>query len=205
MYKIICSFCGTENLFSDINNQPVECSNQACQNSLEGLEVITVPDEEKTKQEVKDKKITSLKLIYQKTSEEISINTDSKIILGRENYGTEILSKIKQVSRNHCSIEFIDNSFIVKDLGSTNGTFIGLGEDKISCTEPQALKEKDFLVLGQEVFLVQLLKEEIKEQVVETKEETIEPEKPKVILCCDCSCVLEKVPCSCPECGTWNE
>jgi pSer/pThr/pTyr-binding forkhead associated (FHA) protein len=106
------------------------------------------------------KKIIGLKLIYQKTSDEIQLKTEPKIILGRQNFGSKVLSKIKQVSRAHCSIEFADNQFIVKDLGSTNGTFTGLGDDKVNCLEPQILKDKDFLVLGQEVFLVQLLKEE---------------------------------------------
>jgi hypothetical protein len=204
MYKIICDFCGNENRFSNRNERPKECSNQACQNLLENLEVITIEDKEEEVVVVEQpKKIIGLKLIYQKTSDEIQLKTEPKIILGRQNFGSKVLSKIKQVSRAHCSIEFADNQFIVKDLCSTNGTFTGLGDDKVNCLEPQILKDKDFLVLGQEVFLVQLLKEGTTE--LETTE--IEPVLNKLteILCTECSCILKELPCSCPECGTWNE
>ncbi len=200
MYKIICDFCGNENRFSNINERPKECSNEACQNSLGNLEVITIEENEESERPIK---IIGLKLIYQKTSAEIMLKTEPKIILGRQNFDGEVLSKIKQISRAHCSIEFTDNQFIVKDLGSTNGTFVGLGDDKVNCQEPQILKDKDFLVLGQEVFLVQLLKEDATD--LETTE--IEPviSKPSEILCSECSCILKELPCSCPDCGTWNE
>jgi len=197
MYKIICDFCGTENLFSVKEHAPTECSNQACQNSLEGLEIIEFTEVDNSN--IEDLDIIGLKLIYQKTSEEIIIKTDSKIILGRENYGSEVLGKIAQISRSHCSLEFKDNTFIVCDLNSTNGSFIGLGANKISCTTPQMLKDKDFLVLGKEVFLVQFLNEDKKQ------EKEIVVEAPTEILCTECSCVLTKLPCSCPDCGTWNE
>jgi hypothetical protein len=149
MYKIICDFCGSESKFATLNERPEVCFNEACQNSLTNLEVLNLED---TNEPEQPKKIIGLKLIYQKNSAEILLKTEPKIILGRQNFGSEVLSKIKQVSRAHCSIEFINNQFIVKDLGSTNGTFKGLGEDKTSCAEAQVLKNNDFLVLGQEVF-----------------------------------------------------
>ena len=108
MYKITCDFCGNKHLFKTKEEQPKECANQACQNSLEGLEVKeleNIEDNEATKT------INGLKLIYQKTSEEVILNTEPKIILGRQNFGSEVLSKIKQVSRAHCSIELTDNQF----------------------------------------------------------------------------------------------
>jgi hypothetical protein len=204
MYKIICDFCGTENLFSVKERAPAECSNQACQNSLEGLEIIEFTEEDNSK--IEDLDIIGLKLIYQKTSEEIIIKSDSKIILGRENYGSEVLGKIAQISRSHCSLEFNDNKFWVKDLGSTNGTFIGLGADRTSCEVEQVLKDKDFLVLGKEVFFVQLLIQEQKANPEDiTQKEITEIAATKEILCTECSCVLTNLPCSCPECGTWNE
>ena len=206
MYKIICDFCGTGNIFSVKEQRPAECSNEACQNSLEGLEVITVDNENKEQEVPENEKLIGLKLIYQKTSEAIIIKTDSKIILGRENFGSKVLWKIEQISRSHCSVEFKENKFIVCDLGSTNGTFIGLGTDKVSCKTPQLLNEKDFLVLGKEVFLVQFLKEEQQtEPEIISREEIDEVEEPKEILCSECSCVLTELPCSCPDCGTWNE
>jgi hypothetical protein len=201
MFKIVCDFCGNENKFSTLEQRPKECSNLACQNSLENLEIVSIEDNEELEQPMK---IVGLKLIYQKTSEEITLKTEAKIILGRQNYGSQVLSKIEQVSRAHCSIEFTGNQFIVKDLGSTNGTFTGLGDDKINCREPQALKDKDFLVLGQEVFLIQLIKAEDRTEQVAIENE-VEVNEPLKILCTECSCVLQQLPCSCPDCGTWNE
>ncbi|MCD4794511.1 MAG: FHA domain-containing protein [Bacteroidales bacterium] len=206
MYKIICDYCGTENTFSAKEQQPVECSNQACQNSLKGLEVITVDIEDKEQQVQENEKLIGLKLIYQKTSEEITVKTDPKIIIGRESVGSKVLWKIEQISRSHCSIEFSNNKYTVTDLGSTNGTFIGVGTDKISCKTPQLFTDNDFLVLGREVFLIQFLKEEkLSEPETVLQEETKEIEESKKNLCTECSCVLIKLPCSCPDCGTWNE
>ncbi len=203
MFKLICGFCGTENTFSSIEHQPAECSNQACQNSLEGLEII---NENKKQQVEKDLKLIGLKLIYQKTSEEIILKTDPKIILGRESIGSKVLWKIEQISRSHCSIEFNNNKYTVTDLGSTNGTFIGLGTDKISCKKPQLLSNKDFLVLGREVFLIQFLKEEkLSEPETVLRVETKKNVELKEILCTECSCILSNLPCSCPDCGAWNE
>lgn len=205
-YKIICNFCGTENTFSSKEQQPAECSNQACQNSLNGLEVISLNNEDKLQQVQENEKLIGLKLIYQRTSEEIILKTDPKIILGRESIGSKILWKIEQISRSHCSIEFNNNKYTVTDLGSTNGTFIGIGTDKVSCKKPQLLIDKDFLVLGREVFLVQFLKEEkLSEPKTVIQEETKEIEEAKEILCTECSCVLSNLPCSCPDCGAWNE
>ncbi len=205
-YKIICDFCGTENTFSEKEQRPAECSNQACQNSLERLELISVNIEDKVQQTQENEKLIGLKLIYQKTSEEILLNTDPKIILGRESVGSKVLWKIEQISRSHCSVEFKNNKYTVTDLGSTNGTFIGLGTDKITCNTPQLLTDKDFLVLGREVFLIQFLKEEkLSEPETVPQQETKEIEEVKEILCTECSCILSNLPCSCPDCGAWNE
>ncbi len=206
MYKIICDFCGTENRFATINKPPSECSNQACQNSLKNLEVVQVNIEENKQKNEENKKLIGLKLIYQKTSEEIVIKTNAKIIIGRESFGKEVLVKIKQISRSHCSVEFKENNYVVFDLDSTNGTFIGIGTERISCTTEQTLKDKDFLVLGQEVFLVQLIREDKFINAENTSmSEIMETEEPKEILCAECSYVLESIPCTCPDCGTWNE
>ena len=200
MYKIVCDFCGTENIFPDPDKRPVHCSNPACQNSLDKLEIIEMVEEPQPDNGT----ITGVKLIYQKTSQEIILDKQvEKIILGRENSGKEILAGIPQISRSHCSIEFNNNQVLVSDLGSTNGTYIGLGADKRSCSAPQVLKDNDFLILGREVFLVMfIIRVDVKEQ---SPASDIAAGKPKEILCSACSCVLAELPCICPECGTWNE
>ncbi len=210
-YKIICDFCETENYFSNRFEAPSECSNKACQHSLAHLEIIKTEDKHQKKENViKESPITGknkkdiqgeavgLELIYQKNSKKIVIKNNNIVILGRNKYGKEILNNISQISRSHCSIEHYRGEFIVKDLGSTNGTFIGLGADKINCKNPQKIKENDFLVLGQEVFLIKYIREEKKDVIEAEKKEDEE------ILCSDCSCVLHELPCTCPDCGTWN-
>ena len=199
-----------ENTFVSKEAPPKECANPACQYDLDGLEIVKI-NETKNKAEKQEEinkdneKISGLKLIYQKTFEEISIKAGVKVVLGRTNYGKKVLGKIDQVSRTHCSIEFKDNHFIVTDLGSTNGTFVGLGNDKTDCKTPQILNDKDFLVLGREVFLAQYLTGEKQEQTKTIGNETDKSKIPEKILCIECSCELKELPCICPECGTWNE
>ena len=200
MYKIICDFCGKENIFSDPDKRPAHCSNPACQNSLNDLEMISIEGNSGPAPEA----ITGIKLIYQKTSEEIILGRqDEKIILGRENYGKEILAGIPQISRSHCSIEINNNEVTVCDMGSTNGTFVGLGTGKLSCTTGRILKENDFLSLGREVFLVLFIRNADVGEATPVLNSTTA--KPKEILCTSCSFILHELPCICPECGTWNE
>jgi predicted Zn finger-like uncharacterized protein len=44
------------------------------------------------------------------------------ITIGRE--GTDILLMDMEVSRKHACIEFLENRILIRDLGSTNGTYI---------------------------------------------------------------------------------
>lgn len=212
-YKIICDFCAQEHLFDNRFDPPSECSNKACRNSLQGLEIIEletkkteakqvineISSSEKTDAETEaDLPVTGLELTYQTNGRKIKIELTEKSILGRTNKGSEVLAGIPQISRAHCAIEFDGNDFHVIDLGSTNGTFIGLGNEKKECKETNKLNDSDFLVLGEEVFLVKLIrkaKEEKEQEIVEDKR----------ILCTECSCVLEKLPGICPDCGAWNE
>ncbi len=48
--------------------------------------------------------------------------TKPYITIGREN--TDILLMDMEVSRKHACIEFLENRIVVRDLGSTNGTYI---------------------------------------------------------------------------------
>lgn len=48
--------------------------------------------------------------------------TKPYITIGREN--TDILLMDMEVSRKHACIEFFENKIVIRDLGSTNGTYI---------------------------------------------------------------------------------
>ncbi len=48
--------------------------------------------------------------------------TKPYITIGREN--TDILLMDMEVSRKHACIEFLENRILIRDLGSTNGTYI---------------------------------------------------------------------------------
>lgn len=48
--------------------------------------------------------------------------TKPYITIGREN--TDILLMDMEVSRKHACIEFLENKIVIRDLGSTNGTYV---------------------------------------------------------------------------------
>ncbi len=155
MKRIICPACSNQNNFESLQNKPLECT--FCFTVFASdVQVIEIKEENKGK-------LIGLKLICQTTSEEITITEESSI-LGREYLGADLFSKIivnqKQViSRRHCSIRRSGDTYVLKDEGSTNGTFYGV--NKIDCTkEAQTLEQNSIIFLGREAFLVQFLYEE---------------------------------------------
>src|SRR3954471_15486428 len=63
--------------------------------------------------------------------------------LGRHpNNSIQLLDKI--VSKEHCTIEFMDNRWVLKDLGSLNGTFVN--NERVRGISP--LKHGDEIALG---------------------------------------------------------
>jgi len=121
------------------------------------LEIIKEINNDEIQKKDINKDIIGLILIYLKTNEKIIINGKRPVILGRENFGKEILNNItlpagKPISRKHCLINFNKetNSFYVKDLNSLNGTYI----NNELCKNEIILKNDDLLTLGQEDFLV---------------------------------------------------
>jgi pSer/pThr/pTyr-binding forkhead associated (FHA) protein len=83
----------------------------------------------------------------------------SKVVLGRIN-SCDLRIPLSSVSRQHCQIEARDDRITVRDLGSSNGTF--LNNDRI---QESALTAGDELVIGPVVFTV----------VVDGKPAEIEP------------------------------
>ncbi len=73
-----------------------------------------------------------------------------RTVIGRQE-GCQLRIPIAGVSRTHCEIAVSNGSIKVKDLGSSNGTFVN--QEKIT---EQALAAGDLLSVGGQVFLIQV-------------------------------------------------
>jgi pSer/pThr/pTyr-binding forkhead associated (FHA) protein len=65
------------------------------------------------------------------------------IVIGRSKKA-DITTKIKFVSLKHCSVYKQDNRYYIKDLDSSNGTYV----NRKKITEPRMLKNDDIITLG---------------------------------------------------------
>lgn len=89
---------------------------------------------------------------------------DQPTILGRQSQsgtvapGTVDLTKYQGhllgVSRQHASISFVEGSFILEDLNSSNGTWVN--ENRLAPNQPRPLRNGDVLRLGQLIIFVYL-------------------------------------------------
>ena len=75
-------------------------------------------------------------------------------ILGRERFGAEVLEKIPQVSRQHCTVEVTGEGVWVSDVGSTHGTFVGPERRDCRAQPRQPIRDGDPLFLGREMFVL---------------------------------------------------
>lgn len=73
-----------------------------------------------------------------------------KIVIGR-NEECDYRIPVSQVSRQHCQIELTDDAVILRDLGSSNGTYVN--NKRVAKTE---LRAGDRIVVGPAVFTVQI-------------------------------------------------
>jgi hypothetical protein len=153
MYKITCDYCFEANYFDDPANQPEFCSN--CNSPLGHLTPEEISDIELAAE--KSMKIPNgFTLTYEKTGETIEVSHNEIIILGRQNIGKDILEKIPQISREHCKIEFYDNRYLVTDLNSLNGTYLGITKRDCLKHTKQELNDGEVLFLGREPFKIRL-------------------------------------------------
>lgn len=217
MYKITCSYCGDEITFKNLSERPESCTN--CFSTMEELEVQKISESENTQADTKeaneaDKKLSRLTLIYQTTNEKIDIAHTEKVVLGRKNFGAEVLEKIPQISRRHCLIEFIDNQYKITDLDSMHGTYIGTS--KIDCKEnpQQVLNDAELVYLGREPFLAKLhLKAETTEVYTdisapaENFDDKLDTEKEMEIIyrCLVCGEELKEKKDICSGCGSFGQ
>ena len=74
--------------------------------------------------------------------------TQATIALGRRD-DNDVVIDDPQVSRRHASLSWEEGTFVLRDLGSANGTFL----NATRITEPRALREGDAIGLGGNVVL----------------------------------------------------
>jgi len=209
MFRIICSNCLSEVTFNDKSNIPAECP--YCWAKIDASSPVSEVAGEAGPAE-------SLTLIYQSNQQKIIIPPSGFTFIGRENTGAEVLDKIlcngkPVISRKHCSVEFKDNKFLLKDEGSLNGTFYGV--NKISCkNNPMVIENNSMIFLGQEAFLANI---KYKSPLIQT--ETPDPSKTtadasadnankdnikKRYRCKDCGTEFDSWSQDCPNCETFN-
>ena len=71
-----------------------------------------------------------------------------EVQLGREK-GNAIVVADQKVSRHHASLTPIDNTFIISDRGSANGTYV----NGVLIAQPTRLKDNDRISVGDTTFL----------------------------------------------------
>jgi pSer/pThr/pTyr-binding forkhead associated (FHA) protein len=74
--------------------------------------------------------------------------TKNTIALGRRD-DNDVVIDDPQISRRHASLSWEEGEFVLRDLGSANGTFL----NAVRITEPHALREGDAIGLGGDVVL----------------------------------------------------
>ena len=74
--------------------------------------------------------------------------TQDIIALGRRD-DNDVVIDDSQISRRHASLSWEEGEFVLRDLGSANGTFL----NAVRITEPHALREGDAIGLGGDVML----------------------------------------------------
>jgi pSer/pThr/pTyr-binding forkhead associated (FHA) protein len=210
MYKVICYNCLSEVTFSDPKSMPKECP--YCFETIDASVPVTeIP--------ITTGIVDSLTLIYQINQQKIIVLPAGITFLGRENTGAETLKNIlcnekPVVSRKHCSIEFKDNKFFLKDENSLNGTFYGV--NKINCNNnPQLIENNSMIFLGQEAFLA-IIKYKVTAPITQTTDSTQassneKKEDGKETLtikkryrCKDCGAEFDTWSQECPKCETYN-
>ena len=82
-----------------------------------------------------------------KTLDKYQIGIGQNVTIGR-NESNDIVIDNLAVSANHARIESVSASFIIKDLGSTNGTFVN--EKLVSA---HGLKNKDVILIGKHTLI----------------------------------------------------
>ncbi|MCD4817169.1 MAG: FHA domain-containing protein [Candidatus Cloacimonetes bacterium] len=198
-FKITCIHCGKEILFNESSKKPVRCSN--CNFLIKDSKIIEVLN---NKNKTNENLLDGLMLCCQKTGNKKNIKHSNRIVLGRDNIGKEILTN-SHISSEHCVIECVNNEYIITDLNSTNGTFLGV--DKIDCKfyPKQIIKDGDILYLGRESFLIKIKTKSLFPSEESNSDNNKKEETPVIkYRCINCDCIVNEKTETCPNCKTYH-
>lgn len=90
---------------------------------------------------------------------------EEEITIGRGEENTIVLS-IAEVSRAHTALTKVEEGYMIKDLGSTNGTFV----DKKEIGGKYLLKPGDTIMLGDAVYLTYMAEADPEETLVSPRQ-----------------------------------
>lgn len=99
----------------------------------EEVPIVVYPDEEETKQEMAIHPTVCLAmpfgqprgiLIYEGTGEYMDFDLEQSVCLIGKNHRARMRIERETISQFHAKIDFIDNTYYIEDLNSTNGTFV---------------------------------------------------------------------------------
>ena len=97
----------------------------------------------------------SLAILTGKNAGQVIPCGKSQVVLGRT--GADVTLDDEEVSRRHAMVEIRDERFFLKDLGSTNGTFV----DERKIAETEILDRAEFRVGSTQIMLIVTPNEEI--------------------------------------------
>jgi hypothetical protein len=201
MYKIICDYCFETSIFERLDAKPAQCKN--CNSPLGHLKAELM--DAKTTGLIFDDPDIALCLTYQKTGERIIIPYSDTIILGRQSTGKSLFEKIPQISREHCKIEFIGGQYLVTDLNSLNGTFVGSLRRDCLKHQKELLIDNDVLYLGREPFMVNINPDAAHTKNAESQKAATEDFEPLSFKCKACGKVHAMNLMICDECGSYGQ
>jgi len=205
MKKIICDYCFEDHFFDEEKDRPEICKN--CNTPLGHVKIIDAMDSDDQNFSVLENfaLTNGIVLTYQKTGDLIEIPHNEIIILGRENTGKEVFENIPHISREHCKIEFINGHYLVTDLNSMNGTFIGPSRRDCLKHKNQELKNNEVLYLGREPFMVAIFNEAMGKQDYTSAAEIDEELGSLRYKCKGCGKVHDMNLIICDECGSYGQ
>jgi len=204
MFKITCDYCFEDNFFSDPENRPVYCEN--CNSQIDHLEVMDSEVQFSLEEESEKKKVLDgLVLTYQKTDQKIDIPHNEIIVLGRQNAGKEAFAQIPQISREHCKIEYLDNAYLITDLNSLNGTFLGIKRRDCRKYMQQKIQDADVIYLGKEPFQVRLKYKSVDQRDHDLEVQMEEEIKQMRFKCRACGKIHTMNLIICDSCGSYGQ
>jgi hypothetical protein len=161
----VCPYCKQENK-ADAENC-VNCGSPLMSDVTTTLSVSgKLADDVRQDLVIRRTKLPAGSIALYVMGEKLPLLVESKgrpTILGRQAQGiiapgtldlTKYQGHLLGVSRQHASISFVDGSFVIEDLNSSNGTWIN--ENRLAANEPRPLRNGDVIRLGQLIIFVYL-------------------------------------------------